>query len=123
MSNQPRANGALLAKLAAAAITYGFTLLLARLMSPDAFGQVVFFLNAAVLMAVVGARGQQLALLRFLPGLTGFGRRRLERCSSRTGVIPGFWLFRRPPRRFWASRPMLLATKPCSPHPSPTPRC
>ena len=76
MSHQPRANGALLAKLAAAAITYGFTLLLARLMSPDSFGQVVFFLNAAVLMAVVGARGQQLALLRFLPGLTGFGQHR-----------------------------------------------
>ncbi|MGR3343185.1 MAG: lipopolysaccharide biosynthesis protein, partial [Paracoccaceae bacterium] len=64
-----RANKALLTKLIAAATTYGFTILLARLMSPDAFGKIAFFLNSALFLSVVGACGQQMAVLRFMPPL------------------------------------------------------
>ena len=64
-----RANKALLTKLIAAATTYGFTILLARLMSPDAFGKIAFFLNSALFLSAVGACGQQMALLRFVPPL------------------------------------------------------
>lgn len=62
-----RANRALVIKLFAAASTYGFSILLARTMAAPDFGRVVFFLNTALILSVVGARGQQLAALRFLP--------------------------------------------------------
>ena len=64
-----RANHALLIKLAAALSTYGFSILLARTMSAQGFGQVAFFLNAALILSVLGGRGQQIAALRFLPPL------------------------------------------------------
>ena len=70
-----RANKALLTKLIAAATTYGFTILLARLMSPDAFGKIAFFLNSALFLSVVGACGQQMAVLRFVPPLALGGDR------------------------------------------------
>jgi len=61
------ANRALLIKLAAAAITYGFTILLARTMLAQDFGKIAFFLNLSLVLSVVGARGQQMATLRFVP--------------------------------------------------------
>jgi len=61
------ANFTLLAKLAAAGVTYGFTILLARVMTAADFGQVAVYLNLALLFSVVGACGQQMSLLRFLP--------------------------------------------------------
>ena len=64
-----RANRALIIKLIAAAITYGFSVLLARTMPTPEFGKVVLFLNAALILSVIGARGQQIAALRFLPPL------------------------------------------------------
>ena len=67
MTLNKRANATLATKLAAAGITYGFTILLARILRAEDFGQVAFFLNFALLMSVFGACGQQMALLRFLP--------------------------------------------------------
>lgn len=64
-----RAHGTLIVKLTAAAVTYVFSIFLARMMSAQDFGQVVFFLNMALLLSVVGAIGQQTALVRFLPTL------------------------------------------------------
>ena len=64
-----RANKALVTKLIAAATTYAFTILLARVMSPDGFGKIAFFLNSALFLSVVGACGQQMAVLRFVPPL------------------------------------------------------
>lgn len=65
------ANTSLLIKLVAAAVTYGFSVLLARIMPPEAFGQIAFFLNSALLLSVLGARGQQMALIRFVPNAGG----------------------------------------------------
>ena len=64
-----RANATLALKLVAAATTYGFMLMLTRAMTLDGFGAVAVFLNCALFMSIVGARGQQLAILRFLPPL------------------------------------------------------
>ncbi|MGR3661530.1 MAG: oligosaccharide flippase family protein [Paracoccaceae bacterium] len=65
------ANTSLLIKLIAAVVTYGFSVLLARIMAPEAFGQIAFFLNSALLLSVLGARGQQMALIRFVPNAVG----------------------------------------------------
>jgi len=65
------ANTSLLIKLVAAAVTYGFSVLLARIMPPEAFGQIAFFLNSALLLSVLGACGQQMALIRFVPNTDG----------------------------------------------------
>jgi O-antigen/teichoic acid export membrane protein len=62
-------------KVLAAATSYGFAILLARVMTPDGFGQVAFFLNAAALLSVLGAVGQQIAMVRFVPPLLAWGDR------------------------------------------------
>lgn len=62
-----RANRALMIKLVAAAASYGFSILLARTMALSDFGLVAFFLNAALILSVLGGRGQQIAALRFVP--------------------------------------------------------
>ncbi|MBV1869042.1 MAG: oligosaccharide flippase family protein [Marinosulfonomonas sp.] len=67
MTLNKRANTTLLIKLAAAGVTYGFMILLARVMTAADFGQVAFYLNFALLFSVIGACGQQVSLLRFLP--------------------------------------------------------
>lgn len=94
MSLTERAKSTLLIKLIAAATTYGFSILLARVMSPEGFGQVAFFLNAAFLLSVVGACGQQTALLRFIPVQTGAPEQMaLRRAAFRlaaTGTIVTF---------------------------------
>lgn len=61
------ANRALVIKLLAALTTYGFTILLAHVLAPRDFGKIAFFLNLALVLSVVGARGQQMAALRFIP--------------------------------------------------------
>ena len=68
-------------KVIAAATTYAFVILLARLMTPQDFGQVAFFLNLAFLLSVVGAMGQQMAQLRFVPEL---------RATQRGADLPAF---------------------------------
>ncbi len=75
MSLSSRSNKTLLIKLAAAGATYGFTLVMARVMPLEAFGAVAFFLNLSLLLSVVGARGQQLSALRHVPGLVQRGDR------------------------------------------------
>ena len=92
MSLMLRAHLALLTKLGAAALTYGFMLLIARLLAPEQFGQVAFFLNAAFLVAVLGAGGQQIALLRFLPALRQTGETdvmgaTLRAAARRAGIL------------------------------------
>lgn len=96
MSLARRANAALITKLFSAGLTYGFTLVLARWMEPEGFGQVAFFMTAAFLCAVLGAAGQQIALLRFLPGLVHCGtvdmfratlRAAARRASFATGAV------------------------------------
>ena len=64
-----RANTTLALKIVAAATTYGFLVVLARVMPLDGFGTVAFFLNMSLLLSIAGARGQQMAILRFLPQL------------------------------------------------------
>lgn len=68
MSLRRRGRVVLFVKIAALAANTGLVAALARLLDADAFGQVSLFLSMAVLTSVVGARGQQMALLRFLPG-------------------------------------------------------
>ena len=62
-------------KVLAAAVSYGFAILLARVMTVADFGQVAFFMTAALLLSVVGAAGQQMAMLRFVPPLLAWGDR------------------------------------------------
>ncbi len=82
-----RANRALIIKLIAAATTYGFSILLARTMPASEFGKVVLFLNAALMLSVVGARGQQIAALRFIPPL-------VQNCDRRGQIVFLRHLFR-----------------------------
>ncbi len=63
-------------KVLAAAVSYGFAILLARVMTVEGFGQVAFFLNAALLLSVLGACGQQIAMVRFVPPLLAWGDRK-----------------------------------------------
>ncbi len=65
------ANQALTIKLVAAVTSYGFTIVLARTMYPAGFGWVAFFLNLSLFLSVIGARGQQMAALKFVPNLLG----------------------------------------------------
>lgn len=67
MKTDGHARQVLLMKLFAAASTYLFIIILARVMRPEDFGQVAFFLNATLLISVAGACGQQMAVLRFVP--------------------------------------------------------
>ncbi|MEE9388263.1 MAG: oligosaccharide flippase family protein [Paracoccaceae bacterium] len=69
MSLSALANRALLVKMIAAAISYGFTLLLAHTMTAEGFGTIALFLNLSIILSILGARGQQLAALRFVPAL------------------------------------------------------
>lgn len=78
------ANRALAIKLLAAVTTYGFTIILARTMLADGFGWVAFFLNLSLILAVIGARGQQLAALRFVP---------IIRKRDQRGGLPAFIRF------------------------------
>ncbi len=75
MSIRRQAQVTFATKILAAAISYGFAILLARVMTPEGFGQVAFFLNAAALLSVVGACGQQIAMIRFVPPLLAWGDR------------------------------------------------
>ena len=68
-----RANLALALKLAAAGVSYLFLLLLARSMTLQGFGTVALFLNMSLFLAVIGAAGQQMALLRHVPPLVRAG--------------------------------------------------
>ena len=68
-----RGGQTLLIKLAAAGMTYVFSIVLARIMTPAGFGQVAFFLNTTLLLSVIGAAGQQMALVRYLPALKKAG--------------------------------------------------
>ncbi len=90
------ANRALLIKLIAAAATYGFTILLARTMLPSDFGKIAFFLNLALILSVVGARGQQMAALRYVPhliaapvgsGLSAYGAFAIQKAAVGTLVV------------------------------------
>jgi len=60
---------ALAIKVFAAAVTYGFTVALARMMDVNDFGIVGTLLTAALFLSVCGAFGQRMALLRFVPPL------------------------------------------------------
>lgn len=82
------ANRALAIKLLAAATTYGFSIFLARLMGARDFGTVAFFLNAALFLSVLGARGQQVAALRFLPPMIASG----DVGGQKTYLRRTFWL-------------------------------
>ncbi len=62
-------------KVLSALISYAFAILLARAMTAESFGQVAFFMNAAALLSVVGAMGQQIAMVRFVPPLRAWGDR------------------------------------------------
>ncbi len=64
-----QARAMLVVKLLATAVSYGFALALARRLDAAQFGQVAVVLNAAFVLAVIGARGQHMALLRFIPSL------------------------------------------------------
>ncbi len=77
-----QARATFVSKVLAALISYGFAILLARVMAPEGFGQVAFFLNAAVLLSVLGACGQQIAMVRFVPPLMAWG--------DRKGALPDF---------------------------------
>ena len=94
-----RINQTLAIKLAAAATTYGFTIFMSRALGLEAFGAVAFFLNLALFLSVVGARGQQIGALRYVPGLVerretaalgAFSRRALLRTLVGTLVLTGF---------------------------------
>jgi len=88
MSLSKRANSTLLIKLIAAGTTYGFSILLARMMTPEGFGQIAFFLNSAFLLSVFGACGQQMALLRFIPVQTGIAERiALRRAAFKLAAV------------------------------------
>lgn len=64
-----QASFATVTKICAAGVSYGFILLLAHIMSPRDFGQVVFLINSAALASIIGACGQQTAIIRFVPSL------------------------------------------------------
>ncbi|MGJ8584375.1 MAG: lipopolysaccharide biosynthesis protein [Marinosulfonomonas sp.] len=68
-----RGGQTLVIKLAAAGMTYVFSIVLARITTPTGFGQVAFFLNTTLLLSVIGAAGQQMALVRYLPALRKAG--------------------------------------------------
>ncbi len=76
MNMRRQAQATFATKVAAAATSYGFAILLARVMTVEGFGQVAFFLNAALLLSVLGACGQQIAMVRFVPPLLAWGDRR-----------------------------------------------
>ena len=61
------ASGVLLIKVTAAAVSYIFVLLLARMMAPADFGIVGALLTGSLLLSVTGILGQRTALLRFIP--------------------------------------------------------
>ncbi len=82
MSIRSQAKATFVTKVLAAATSYGFAILLARVMTVEGFGQVAFFLNAAVLLSVLGACGQQIAMVRFVPPLLAWG--------DRKGALPDF---------------------------------
>ena len=67
------ARGAMMLKLLAIAASYGFAVVMARLMGQEGFGIVGFFISAASFLSVLGARGQQMAALRFVPALLANG--------------------------------------------------
>lgn len=69
MSISALTNQTLLLKFIAAFTTYGFTIVLARTMLPGDFGKIAIFLNIALVLSVVGARGQQMAAIKFVPSL------------------------------------------------------
>lgn len=69
MSLSATALATLFTKILAAFVSYGFIVMMARLMTPAGFGQLVFFLNLSVMLSVIGACGQHLALIRFIPTL------------------------------------------------------
>jgi len=58
-----------LLKIAAAATSYGFVFILSQTMSVADFGFVGTLLTASLVLAIIGAAGQQVALLRFVPAL------------------------------------------------------
>lgn len=61
------ASGVLLIKVTAAAVSYIFVLLLARMMTPADFGIVGALLTGSLLLSVMGMMGQHTGLLRFIP--------------------------------------------------------
>ncbi len=78
-----QARGAMLLKLLAIATSYGFAMLMARLMGQQGFGVLGFFISVAGFLSVVGARGQQMAALRFVPSLLANARQgALERFAG-----------------------------------------
>ena len=66
-----RARLALAIKLLAAGTGYGFAVAMARLLGAQGFGIVGVSLAAATFLSVLGARGAQMAALRFVPPLAG----------------------------------------------------
>ena len=60
---------ALIIKVLSAIITYAFVLLLAKVMNVNDFGVIGTLLTASLLLSVLGAFGQRMALLRFVPPL------------------------------------------------------
>jgi len=82
MSIRGQAQATFVTKVLAAVTSYGFAILLARVMTAEGFGQIAFFLNAAALLSVLGACGQQIAMVRFVPPLLAWG--------DRAGALPDF---------------------------------
>ncbi len=106
-----RGHMVLVVKLSSVVVGYLFVGVLAARLTPAGFGQVSVFLSLAALISVIGARGQHMALLRFLPGagagraaLLGASRRRATRATAMlagllmlaglalhlAGYLPGF---------------------------------
>ncbi|MGP9788665.1 lipopolysaccharide biosynthesis protein [Roseinatronobacter sp. NSM] len=63
------ASGVFIIKVTAAAVSYIFVLLLARMMAPADFGIVGALLTGSLLLSVTGILGQRTAILRFIPPL------------------------------------------------------
>lgn len=63
------AGQALILRVLAALVTYGFVVGMARMMSVADFGVLGVIMSLALIASVVGALGQRLALLRFVPPL------------------------------------------------------
>lgn len=94
MNSDAHARQVLVTKIVAAATSYGFVILLARVMKPEEFGLVAYFLNIALLVSVAGACGQQMALLRFIPQLRAQNKTSdlatLISAAFRRAVLGGF---------------------------------
>lgn len=86
-------------KLLSALVSYGFIYILSQRMEVEEFGFIGALLTGSLLFAVIGAMGQQIAILRFIPPLRAArnvtGVQAVLRQSFRLGLIGslGLWGF------------------------------